>query len=134
MNNYRCLQTEWCTRKCRREKGCSSSLTSLVTQPNAQKIKFYIKNIFILYSVKGVAMSISRTDKKTFLNSEFFLVRIFPHSDWIRRDYPYLSLFSPIAGKLGPKKTPLHFTSLPMSLIQQICNSCVRSLSWLLYL
>ena len=39
-------------------------------------------------------------------NTEFFLVRIFPHSDWIRRDTPYLSVFSPNAGKCGPEKTP----------------------------
>ena len=29
------------------------------------------------------------------------LVRIFPHSDLIRRDTPYLSVFSPNAGKYG---------------------------------
>ena len=39
-------------------------------------------------------------------NAEFFLVRIFPHSDWIQRDNPYLSVFSPNAGKCGPEKTP----------------------------
>ena len=32
------------------------------------------------------------------------LVRIFRHSDWIRRDTPYLSVFCPNAGKYGPKK------------------------------
>ena len=32
-------------------------------------------------------------------NTEFFQVRIFPHSDWIRWDTPYLSVFSPNAGK-----------------------------------
>ena len=32
----------------------------------------------------------------------FFMVRIFPHSDWTR----YLSVFSPNAGKYGPEKTP----------------------------
>ena len=37
---------------------------------------------------------------------EFFLVRIFPHSDWIRRDMKYLSVFSPNAGKYRPEKTP----------------------------
>ena len=31
------------------------------------------------------------------------LVRIFPHSDWIQRDIPYLSVFSPSAGKYGPE-------------------------------
>ena len=36
-------------------------------------------------------------------NTEFFLVRTFQHSDWIRN---YLSVFSPNAGKYGPEKTP----------------------------
>ena len=39
-------------------------------------------------------------------NTEFFLIRIFPHLDWIRRDNPYLSVFSPNAGIYGPEKTP----------------------------
>ena len=33
-----------------------------------------------------------------------FMVRIFPHSDWTRRDTEYLSIFSPNAGNYGPKK------------------------------
>ena len=37
---------------------------------------------------------------------EFFLVRIFPHSNWIRRDTLYHSVFSPNAVKYGPEKTP----------------------------
>ena len=39
-------------------------------------------------------------------NAEFFLARIFPQSDWIQRDNPYLSVFSPNAGKCEPEKTP----------------------------
>ena len=39
-------------------------------------------------------------------NKEFFLVRIFPHSNWIRRDTSYLYVFSPNAGKYGSEKTP----------------------------
>ena len=39
-------------------------------------------------------------------NTEFFLVRIFPHSNWIRRDTSYLSVFCSIAEKYGPEKTP----------------------------
>ena len=31
------------------------------------------------------------------------LVRIFPHSNWIRRDTPYLSVFSSNAEKCGPE-------------------------------
>ena len=38
--------------------------------------------------------------------TEFFLVRIFPHSNWIRRDTSHLSVFSPNTGKCGPEKTP----------------------------
>ena len=38
-------------------------------------------------------------------NTEFFLVCIFPHSDWIQRDTKYLSVFSPNLGKCGAEKT-----------------------------
>ena len=38
-------------------------------------------------------------------NAEFFLVRIFWHLNWIRRD-TYFSVFSPNAGKYGPENTP----------------------------
>ena len=38
-------------------------------------------------------------------NTGFFLVCIFPHSDWVRRDTKYLSVFSPNAGKYRPEKT-----------------------------
>ena len=44
-------------------------------------------------------------------NTEFFLVHNFPHSNWIRRDTPYLSVFSPNAGKYRPGKTPYLDTS-----------------------
>ena len=36
-----------------------------------------------------------------------FLGRIFTHSDWIRRNTPYFSVFSPNAGKYGPEKLPI---------------------------
>ena len=39
-------------------------------------------------------------------NTEILLVCIFPRSDWIRRDIPYLSVLSPITRKYGPEKTP----------------------------
>ena len=39
-------------------------------------------------------------------NTEFFWSIFFLHSDWIRRDAEYLSVFSPSAGKYGPEKTP----------------------------
>ena len=39
-------------------------------------------------------------------NAEFFVVRIFSHSHWIRRDTEYLSVFSRNAGKYRSEKTP----------------------------
>ena len=38
-------------------------------------------------------------------DNEFFLVRILPQLDWIRRDTQCLSVFSLNAGKYGPEKT-----------------------------
>ena len=38
-------------------------------------------------------------------NTYFFLVRIFPHLEWIRRDAENLSIFSSNVGKYGPEKT-----------------------------
>ena len=40
------------------------------------------------------------------LNTELYLARIFLHSDWIQRDTPYLSVFSPNTGKYGPEIAP----------------------------
>ena len=56
-------------------------------------------NILELYSVL-----VKVSPREMCLNTEFFLVRIFPNSDWIRRDTSYLSLFSTNAGKYGPEK------------------------------
>ena len=64
-------------------------------------------------------------------NTKFFLVRILPHSDWIRRNSnlfgtSYLSVFSPNTGKYGPEKTPCwtHFTKSKSSscLLQEFCE------------
>ena len=43
--------------------------------------------------------------RKKCLNRKFFLVRFFPHLDWIRRDTSYLSVFSQKVGKYGPETT-----------------------------
>ena len=46
------------------------------------------------------------TLREKYPNTEFILVRIFPHSDWIPRNNSYLSVLSRNAGKYGPEKTP----------------------------
>ena len=43
--------------------------------------------------------------RKKCQNTEFFLVRILPHSDWIPRDTEYLSAFSLNMEKYGPEVT-----------------------------
>ena len=59
--------------------------------------------IHIFYTI---SFFLSGTLREKCPNSEFFLVRIFPYSDWIRGDTKYLSVFSPNAAKYGPEKTP----------------------------
>ena len=61
---------------------------------------FIVFNVFWkLYGVYRILNNISRLIYTTWKVSVFgiILVRIFPHSDWIRRDTPYLSVFSPNA-------------------------------------
>ena len=52
-----------------------------------------------------------------------FLVRIFPHTDWIWRENPYLSVFSPNAGQCGKEQLRLQtlFTRCEVY-ITKICN------------
>ena len=49
---------------------------------------------------------ISKALREKCPNTEFYLLHIFPHLDWIRTDTSYFSVFSPNAGKYGPEKTP----------------------------
>ena len=64
-------------------------------------------------------------------NKEFFLVRIFPHSDWIWRDTEYLSVFSPNAGKSGREKTPylntFHAVTAGKADQLQLTFTCLKS-------
>ena len=67
-------------------------------------IEFQFTDILFQYSANMHCM-------KNFLFG-VFLVHIFPHSDGIQRDTPYLSVFSLNAGKCGPKKhRKEHFSS-----------------------
>ena len=53
-----------------------------------------------------VSQELKKPLREKFPNTEFFLVPIFSHLNWIWRDTEYLSVFSPNAGKYGPDKTP----------------------------
>ena len=65
-------------------------------------VDFIVKNLGSMTSV----VKLIRSLREMCPNTEFFLVRIFPYSNWILRDTSYLSVFSPNAGKYGPEKTP----------------------------
>ena len=59
---------------------------------------------------------------------------IFPHSDWVRRDNPYLSVFSPMrknAGKMRTTITPNTntFYAVPFSPIDNFFKKTVRKVS-----
>ena len=57
-------------------------------------------------------------------NTEFFLVRNFPHLGGIRRDTEYLSVFSPNARKYGPEKTPYLDTFHALFVFFFFCCCC----------
>ena len=56
------------------------------------------------------------------------LVRISPHSDWIRKDTPYLSVFSPNAGKHGAAS--LRIQTLFTQCYIYVCSKCFVALIW----
>ena len=73
----------------------------------------------------------AKTQREKCPNTEFFLVRIFPHSDWIWRDTPCLFVFSPNEGQYGPEKTSYLDTFHAMKIanyfsIFSICSKYMR--------
>ena len=106
------------------------------------KLLEFVGNVILFY--ENLGSSLNRRTKNTLItdfnqlitlrencpNMEFFLVRIFSHSNWIWRDTKYLSVFSPNAGKYRPEKTPyldtFHAGSLPSSkLIRSESSRCI---------
>ena len=64
-------------------------------------------NIINIKLSSPIGINVTITLSKKCPYSEFFwsaFSRIFPHSHCIRRDIPYLSVFSPNAEKYGPEK------------------------------
>ena len=78
----------------------------------------YNKRLWVIFLIQQ-CLSISFVDPSAYFifsicykalrekcpDTEFFLVRIFLHWDWIRRDMEFLSASSPNTGKYGPEKT-----------------------------
>ena len=74
-----------------------------LTRPTRKQDPQYLADSFLFTSWKVSVLGV-------------FLVRIFPRSDWIRRDTPYLSVLSPNEGKYGPEKLRI-WTRFPQWLI-----------------
>ena len=67
----------------------------------------FLFRFFVLADIWNINAHIDlHSLRKKCINTELFLVRIFLYSDLIRRDTPYLSVFSPNTGKYGPKIIP----------------------------
>ena len=66
----------------------------------------YSRQMVQQLSFRLSSLSLRNALRENCPNTVFFLVRIFPHSDWIQRDTEYLFAFSPNAGKYGSEKTP----------------------------
>ena len=78
------------------------SLEKLVkTLPNGDKV--FIRRIQP-WTIK--ISKTKRTLREKCQNTEFFLVRVFQHLDWILRDTSFLIVFSPNEGKCGREKNP----------------------------
>ena len=71
-----------------------------------QRLKMKILNVFKGNKKWDEHLKIISPLREKCPNTELFLVRIFTHSDWIRRDTKYLSVFSLNAGKYEPEITP----------------------------
>ena len=79
------------------------------------------------YVISVLWVSISL--RKKFFVFGVFLFHIFSHSDWIRRDTLYLSVFSPNAEKYGPEKLRIGtffmqcITNIKTNNRKEICTS-----------
>ena len=88
------------TRKCVKNNVTKLSTTSYV-------ISKWRQNVIKMASKELPSISLKLREKCP--NTELFLVRIFLHSNWIRRFthiYSDLLVFSPNSGKYGPEITP----------------------------
>ena len=109
---YRMSRSGW---RCYWNKKLAKFAKHLLTTVTIKLFEAILKNFFEYFLLRLVFdyQILRILEKVTQLslrekcpNTEFFLVCIFPHSDWIWRGTEYLSVFSPNAGKYGPEKTP----------------------------
>ena len=83
--------------------------------------------ITLKFEKQSLNVKVTYTAWKVYL-LEVFLARIFPHSDWIRRDTPYLFVFSLNARKCGPEK--LRIRTLMTQCWQNSLTTKIAICSW----
>ena len=86
-----------------------------------------VRKKVLLLMLTSIHLSLSIALRKKYPYTEFFLVRIFPHLNWIRRDTEYLSLFSPNVRKT-PYLDTFHAVSLWITLAVPPLNWIDQSL------
>ena len=94
-------------------KKCGKLITKLEYQrnpkgkENSRPHLFFITHIIFYHSFFIFTTTLTHCVKSVRIWSNYgpHFSRIFPHSDWIRTDTPYLSVFSPNAGKCEKMRT-----------------------------
>ena len=102
--SYLQIRISTCAYQGVRNVSFSGSFTYILI-PKLIQIWFFLNISYILRSSsKNESETRSFSLREKCPSTEFFLVCIFPYSDWIRRDTLYLSVFSPNAGKYASWK------------------------------
>ena len=117
----------------RKIRGLSKTMSNIcdgVFCKNILRLKTFSAKIFILYVWQGpkkVSDYPTKKNSSTAWKGSIFgvsVVRIFPQSNWIWRDTPYISVFSPIARKYVPEKLRIRKLSTQSSLLDRDINRC----------
>ena len=83
--------------------------------------------ITLKFAKESLNIKVTNTVWKVYV-LEVFLACIFPHSNWLRRDTPYLSVFSLNTGKYGPEK--LRIRTLMTQCWQNSLTTKIAICSW----
>ena len=127
---YRKSKTVSLFRKIRGLSRTMSNICDGVFCKNILQLKTFFAKIFIIYVWQGpkkVSDYPTKKNSSTAWKGSIFgvsVVRIFPQSNWIWRDTPYISVFSPIARKYVPEKLRIQKLSTQSSLLDRDINRC----------
>ena len=118
-----------------KEIGTPNVWRKLAKKTLAFTVNYYCKAVLDIYGGHSYASADADlcTAQKVSV-FRVFLVRIFPHLDWIRGDNPYLSIFSLNTGKYGTEKLWIRTLLEQESPTQEITIQAINSYySFLVY-